>query len=188
MKSKENLFKNRMFSICSEIGQGKIEHRAKVLESYGIICLVEIQKGYVSGSFLEYGIFKIWVDKDKQEQLLPVNVDYEKSPNMPARYGGSKDEVFAMFEKLKSKMQLQESEDELRKDRKIKEDAKIEAERQKKAENLNFCKTRMDAILIELRENCRDNEVKKLLSDKNVRELMNEYYFLEKIKTCLPRY
>jgi hypothetical protein len=185
MKDKENLFKGRVFSIASAIGEGQITHPATVLESYGNLCLVRVRKAFTRGQFNELGIFTIGISGDNEEMLIPARIDFETKDGAPIRRQGADEETRAMFERMVSKMQLADSESELSKDRKIKESLQKEKADRLKAENNAFINARLSEITIELKEALKTNSVEKVLSDKKTKDLAFQLLLLEKVQTLL---
>ncbi|MCJ7449522.1 MAG: hypothetical protein MUO72_17740 [Bacteroidales bacterium] len=185
MKDKENIYKNRIFSVTSEIGQGQLPHRATVLESYGFVCLVKVQKAYISGGFSEYGIYRIMLDANGVEILQSMMINYETTQGLPSRYGAPEAEVKAKFDKIKGQMQLADSEAEVAKDRKIKEDQARQEVEKVKIENFTFIKSELNEINIKLKELIKDQPAKKSFNDKTIRGLITDLYTLEQIRLQL---
>lgn len=185
MKSQENLFKGKIYSIGSEIGQGTIRHRAEVLESYNFLCLVRVQKAYTTGPFFEFGIYKIGYVGEHEEMLMSTVVDFETREGAPARRAGTEAETRGMFTRMVDKMKLQDSENELSKDRKIKETEAKEKADQLKAENFQFVKDSQDKIVTELRELVSTNKIEKLINENKVKDLVNNYNAMELLKKSI---
>jgi hypothetical protein len=124
MKSKEGNYKNRTFPVSSPIGGGKINFPGLVLESYGHVCLVEEKKAYTQGRFRQLGIYKVMLYGVGEEQIVPMQIDYEMREGAPARHAAPDQEVREMYEKIIGKMMIADSEEEIKKDRQIREDQK----------------------------------------------------------------
>jgi len=182
MKHKEDLFKGRTFTISSVIGQGRLPHKATVIQSYGFMCLCRIEKAFISGGFNELGIFKIVKNGDGTEILQDAHIDYgSPEANVPSRYSAPDSEVMTKWERIISAMKVRDSEADIVKDRKIREDqAKAEAEKLK-TENIIFAKTRQSEINAELSELVKVKPVRKLMTDKKVRELVFDSFIIEKL-------
>lgn len=185
MKDKEDIFKGKKFQLTGPIGEGKIPYPGLILQSYGNVCLVEEKPAYTSGPFRQYSIGRVVKGNEGTEHLNPLVVDYETNPKLPPRYGAPKNEVFEMFERIVSKMRLRDSEDELKKDRAIKETLAKEAADNLKRGKFLFVKNRLLEIDQELKKLLDGSDIKNMSSDKNVLTLVSESGVLEKMKSIL---
>ena len=186
MKDKEDLYKNRVFSVASEIGEGRISFPATVEESYGTLCLVLVRKAYERGPFSEYGIFNIGLfGKENEEALISAPVNFELKDGAPARRAGSEKEVREIYERMVSKMIIADSEAELSKDHQIR-DTEAKGKAQKlKADNNYFVKNKVTEVTLELKELLKSQSVEKIISDKKFKEKVSELLLLEKFQTIL---
>ena len=187
LKDVTDHFKGKVYPVTSAIGQGQIGHRATVLESYNYLCLVEITKGYVSGQFKEFGIFQVALDKDGEEYLSSVFVDYERQQGAPPRYVATEIETRDMYDRMVSAAKVKFFDEDMRNDRKIREAKSKEAAEKLKAENFLYIKDRTEEIDVSLQEMLRDKTVKKLASDNKIMSLVGEATTLEKLKLILKR-
>jgi hypothetical protein len=185
MRSKENLFKGRTFSVGSEIGEGQISFPATVLESYGNLCLVEVKKAYEKGPFSEFRIFNVGLTGSGEEMLVPAPINFETKEGVPARRMGTEEETRAIFERMVSKMVLQDSEAELSKDRQIKSSAAKEEAVKLKADNLDFVANKLTEANSKLKEWIEGQPAGKALKQNEVRDLIAEILLLEKFQTIL---
>jgi len=187
MKERENLFTGRVFTLTSEIGQGKIPHRGEVIESYGNICLIRETKAYIQGQFDDYGIYRVMKDAHGDEFLDDLHVNYSNSTdsNAPHVYAAPETVVRQKFESLISRVKVKEYEEGIVKDHKDR-DNKVKAETEKlKAENVQFIKEYQLQIDNQLKELFAGQAVKKLLGNKKVRDLIIDTTVLEKLRKLI---
>jgi hypothetical protein len=182
LKNVTDHFKDRVFTVGSAIGEGKISHPAKVLASYNYLCFVEITKAYTTGPFKEYGIYNVSLLGDGTEFLSEHIVDYETNPNAPARRTAPDDEVKQMYDTIVGKMKLRFFEDGLRDNTKFKEADAVKKAEDLRMENIAYIKSRQLEIYNTLTELCKGLEVKKLASDKKIIALVGENNLLEALK------
>jgi len=184
MKSKEDNFKGRKFTLSMRIGNQAIPYPGLVMESYGNLCLVQEQKASTTGTFHSYGIYTAGKANDGTDQLHALMINYQKDPNGPDLYGAPKAEVFAKYQDLVMAARLKESEDELKASQKARDD-KAKAEFEKlRAENFQFIKSKQEE-LFELKGKLKGQKIEKLLADKKTREILLDSLIIEKLKTLL---
>jgi len=188
MKHKENIYKDRTFTISSAIGQGRLPHKATVVESYGHMCLCKIKKAYVLGGFDELAIFKIVKNGDGIEILQDAHIDYSSpGANVPSLYSAPDNEVMIRWDRIVSAAKVADSEADIISDRRKRENAEREATEKQIHENQQYIKARFAEIDGSLKESCNGKNVKKLATDKKIIALINEGYILEKIKSLINK-
>ena len=185
LKNVTDHYKGRVFSMTSAIGEGQIGHKAKVLQSYNHLCLVEVIKGYISGAFKEHQICRIQFTGDNTEYLVAIPVNYESNINLPTRSVGTKEQTMERYEKMADSMKLKFFETELKASREARESVAKEAADLQKRETFIYIKDRLLSINQELKQLINGSDIKKMSSDKKVTMLVSESATLEKLTLIL---
>jgi hypothetical protein len=176
--SKKDLFKGRKFTLSMGIAGKAFNYSGVCLESYGTLCLVQEQKAGPGGRFNSYGIYTTGKDRDGNDQLHSLMIDYETKLNAPPKYGAPQKVVKLKFDDLVMAAKLKESEDELRASQQARENearAKLQADKERKALEISNKRKELKADLILLSEG---KALKVQLSDKKLRELAVETMLL----------
>jgi len=187
LKNVTDFYKGRTFSLSSEIGEGKLTHRATCLKSYDYILLCRVQKSFSTGEWHETNIFKIVLDQDGEEVLQGMKIDYETALNMPSKYNASDNVVEEKFNDIVSKMKVKGFEEGVVANRKKRESEAKESVEALRLSNIAYIKQRQAEIYSELLELCTGIPVQKLADDKKIIGLISENSVLESLKKCSTR-
>lgn len=175
MKTKQDIYKGKRFNLSMGIEGAAFTYPGVCLESYGTLALVQEQKAGPVGRFDTFGIYTVGKDKEGQDQIHSLNIDYGKGGAMdPVVYGAPKAKVKERYDSMVSAMQLKDSEAELRASQQAREAearAKLQAEKEKKALAISNKRKELRADLILLSEG---KSLEKQLSDKKLQALAVE--------------
>ena len=192
MKSKEGLYVKKRFNLSMGIAGKAFEYPGVCLESYGMLCLIEEQKAGPSGRFNNYGIYTVSRDKDGDDQLHALMIDYGKGgPMDPPIYGAPRDKVKEKFDAMVVAAKVSDEQAEARASQQAKEaEARSkEAELKARAEKvyndkMAEIKTKQSEIESKLKELVNG---KGLFTDKKIRELVTDSLVLDRISKCITK-